>query len=226
MPTTASVPGAARRASTPERREAREISSPRYPASSSIPCEALWKAIRKSDFARVIDPKSDRLSREDHDVTADIRPPRPCRPGTSGLASGGRNGKVGQIHRGRPVVYGRFCKKPAGEPGHGMRVMLESPEDAHHARGKVGPTLAEVKARGAGHRGRGASYAIRLPSSPRESGPPHGGRLPSLRDPASGPVRALARLSGNRTAWPRAGWAAPGRAAQAASPAEASAWRW
>jgi 6-phosphogluconate dehydrogenase len=30
------------------------------------------------------------------------------------------------------VVYGSFCKS-AGRRGHGMRVMFESPEDAHHA---------------------------------------------------------------------------------------------
>ena len=42
-------------------------------------------------------------------------------------------------------MYGRFCKKPERR-GHGMRVMMTSPEDAHHARSKLRPTLEQVKA--------------------------------------------------------------------------------
>jgi putative transposase len=49
------------------------------------------------------------------------------------------------------VVYGRFCKS-AGGAGSWYAVMSTSPEDAHHARGKLGPTLEEVKALLAGDR--------------------------------------------------------------------------
>ena len=47
------------------------------------------------------------------------------------------------------VVYGRFCKKPGGERGHGMRVMSKSPEDAHHAPRQGKQAVDEVGSGGA-----------------------------------------------------------------------------